>query len=120
MKEKRISLRFREDNERDMRAWDLLERMALKKNASKNSVALELLLLGAETDKEASEDALAEHIADIVAEKLMGKLATVPVDREAREAAGINDDGVHAEVAASQADEPVLLGEDALDFLDAF
>ena len=75
MKEKRISLRFREDNERDMMAWDLLERMALEKNASKNSVAVELLLLGAETDKETSEDALAEHIADIVAEKLMGKLA---------------------------------------------
>ena len=120
MKEKRISLRFREDNEQDMRAWDLLERMALKKNASKNSVAVELLLLGGETDKEVSEDVLAEHIADIVAEKLMGKLATVPADCEAWEAAGINDDGDHTDVAAFQADEPILLGEDALGFLDAF
>ena len=44
MKDKRISLRFRADNERDMEAWKMLEEMAQKKNASKNSVAIELIL----------------------------------------------------------------------------
>ena len=59
MKDKRISLRFRADNERDMEAWKMLEKMAQKKNASKNSVAIELILSG--STKRNADDVLAHQ-----------------------------------------------------------
>ena len=63
MKDKRISLRFRADNERDMETWKMLEEMAQKKNASKNSVAIELILSG--STKRNADDVLAERIAEL-------------------------------------------------------
>ena len=72
MKDKRISLRFRVDNERDMEAWKMLEEMAQKKNASKNSVAIELILSG--STKRDADDEFAERIAELVADKLTDQL----------------------------------------------
>lgn len=119
MKDKRISLRFRADNERDMEAWRMLEEIAQKKNASKNSVAIELILSGS-TKKEA-DDVLAERIAELVADKLMDKLTMPAICSTARGAAVSNDGRKkrHDETKL-QADEPELLGEDALDFLAQF
>lgn len=116
MKEKRISLRFRIDNEQDMKVWDLLEKAAKKKNASKNAVALELLLSSLE--QQDSKDALAERIAELV----VAKLGEVDIQREARrESSGRCNEGVSLQAKGdSQADEPVVLGESALDFLDMF
>ena len=111
MKEKRISLRFREDNERDMKAWNLLEEIALKKNASKNSVALELLIAGVEGNNRVNDDAFAELVASRVIERLNLSLPVNPASNEAKGAACREAPG---------ADEPVELDEDALDFLDAF
>ena len=119
MKDKRISLRFRADNERDMEAWKMLEEMAQKKNASKNSVAIELILSG--STKRNADDVLAERIAELVADKITNKL-TMPTESSVSSGAIVSGDGRdedHDETK-SQSDEPVLLGEDALDFLDLF
>ncbi len=120
MKEKRISLRFREDNDRDMQAWRLLEEMANTKNASKNTVAIELMLLGAENNDRTSEDALAELIAERVAAKISGKLLIRSGNSEAEDEANRLSDVSTRDEAAASADEPIYLGEDALVFLDAF
>ena len=119
MKDKRISLRFRADNERDMEAWKMLEEMAQKKNASKNSVAIELILSG--STKRNADDVLAERIAELVADKITNKL-TMPTESSVSSGTIVSGDGRdedHDETK-SQSDEPVLLGEDALDFLDLF
>lgn len=115
MKEKRISLRFRTDNAQDMKVWQLLEEAARDKNASKNSIVIELLLIMLEHEN--SNDALAEHIAELVATKLSGAM----IQCEARETTSTekHDDTVES-VLVSQADEPVVLGEDAVDLLDMF
>lgn len=116
MKEKRISLRFRDDNEIDMKIWELLEKAAKEKNASKNSFVLELILLALEPKN--SEDALAERIAEMV----VSKLNVVTIQREATGDAGeALDKVVNINVETEpQADEPELLGEDAIGFLDVF
>ena len=119
MKDKRISLRFRADNERDMETWKMLEEMAQKKNASKNSVAIELILSG--STKRNADDVLAERIAELVADKITNKL-TMPTESSVSSGTIVSGDGRdedHDETK-SQSDEPVLLGEDALDFLDLF
>ena len=116
MKDKRISLRFRADNERDMEAWKMLEEMAQKKNASKNSVAIELILSG--STKRNADDVLAERIAELVVAKLGG----VTIQREATEgdnSAIEKGTGVRTELEPL-ADEPEMLGEDAVGFLDIF
>ncbi len=119
MKDKRISLRFRADNERDMKAWRMLEEMAQKKNASKNSVAIELILSG--STKQEADDALAERIAELVADKLTDKLTMPAISSTARGAIVSNAgrEKSHDETKL-QGDEPELLGETALDFLDQF
>ena len=119
MKDKRISLRFRADNERDMKAWRMLEEMAQKKNASKNSVAIELILSG--STKQDADDALAERIAELVADKLTDKLP-MQTGSSVSNGAIVSGDGRDEEhdETKPQADEPELLGEDALDFLDLF
>ncbi len=116
MKEKRISLRFRTDNELDMKVWNLLEEVAKKKNASKNSIAIELIMMALEHEN--SDDALAERIAELVVAKLGG----VTIQREAT--GGDNSviekgTGVRTELEPL-ADEPEMLGEDAVGFLDIF
>ena len=119
MKDKRISLRFRADNERDMEAWKMLEEMAQKKNASKNSVAIELILSG--STKRDADDALAERIAELVADKFSNKLA-MQTGSSVSNGVIVSGDGRdenHGEIKP-QSDEPELLGEDALDFLDLF
>ncbi len=116
MKEKRISLRFREDNEIDMKVWQLLENAAKEKNASKNSIVIELMLSALEHKN--SEDALAERIAEMVADKLSGMAFQSEATR------GTDADCEKRIVAKTepvpQADEPEVLGEDAIGFLDMF
>lgn len=97
----------------------MLEEMAQKKNASKNSVAIELILSG--STKRDADDVLAERIAELVADKITNKL-TMPTESSVSSGAIVSGDGRdedHDETK-SQSDEPVLLGEDALDFLDLF
>lgn len=97
----------------------MLEEMAQKKNASKNSVAIELILSG--STKRNADDVLAERIAELVADKLTNKL-TMQTGSSVSRGNIVSDDGRdedHDETK-SQADEPELLGEDALDFLDLF
>ena len=115
MNEKRISLRFRVDNELDMKVWNLLDETARMKNVSKNSLIMELLMRAFE--QENSDDAFAERIAELVARKL----SVAPMMYEAKQTLVIVDAGKTAETTeASNADEPELLGEEALDFLGAF
>ena len=95
----------------------MLEEMAQKKNASKNSVAIELILSG--STKRDADDVLAERIAELVADKITNKL-TMPTESSVSSGTIVSGDGRdedHDETK-SQSDEPVLLGEDALDFLD--
>lgn len=116
MKEKRISLRFREDNEIDMKVWELLESAAKEKNASKNSIAIELIMMALEHEN--SDDALAERIAELVVAKLGG----VTIQREATggdNSATEKGTDVRTELEPL-ADEPEMLGEDAVGFLDIF
>lgn len=97
----------------------MLEEMAQKKNASKNSVAIELILSG--STKRDADDVLAERIAELVADKITNKL-TMPTESSVSSGTIVSGDGRdedHDETK-SQSDEPVLLGEDALDFLDLF
>ena len=70
MKDKRNSLRFREENEQEMEAWKCLEAYAKRKNISKNAALIDLILSGGRKDN--SVDEMAERIADAVAEKLTG------------------------------------------------
>ena len=116
MKEKRISLRFREDNEMDMRVWELLESAAKEKNASKNSIVIELILSALEHKN--SDDAFAERIAEMVADKLGG----MTIQREAPRETDVDCEKriVAKSGPVSRADEPEFLGEDAVGFLDIF
>ena len=97
----------------------MLEEMAQKKNASKNSVAIELILSG--STKQEVDDALAERIAELIADKLTDQLS-MPTGSSVSNGAIVSGDGRdedHDETK-SQSDEPELLGEDALDLLDIF
>ena len=116
MKEKRISLRFRTDNEQDMKVWKLLEKTSREKNASKNSIVIEHLLSALEHKD--TNDALAEQIAELVILKLGG----VTIQREAigESTSNCMEEKVAELEGIPQADEPAVLGEDALDFLDIF
>lgn len=117
MNDMRISLRFRKDNETDVKTWELLDKVAKERNASKNSIALELIRIGA-AHIESSEDAVAEHIANMVSERI-GKMLNETISRS--EATVVTATELKKEhEPLPQADEPVILGEDALDFLDNF
>ena len=97
----------------------MLEEMAQKKNASKNSVAIELIL--SSSTKQEVEDALAERIVELIADKLTDQLS-MPTGSSVSNGAIVSGDGRdedHDETK-SQSDEPELLGEDALDFLNLF
>lgn len=119
MKDKRISLRFREENEHEMEAWKCLEAYARQKNISKNAALIDLILSGGIKDNFVDE--MAERIADAVAEKLTGKLVTVQAGSGAKGETVETIGAVASEYeTVSLADEPQLLGEDALDFLEAF
>jgi len=116
MNEKRISLRFQTDNDLDMKAWELLEKAANERKASKNSIMIELIISALEYEN--SDEALAEQIAELVVAKLGG----ATIQREARGDSNSSiADGNDAEMELEpQADEPEVLGEDAIDFLDIF
>lgn len=97
----------------------MLEEMAQKKNASKNSVVIELIVSG--STKRDADEALAERIAELIADKLTDQLS-MPTGSSVSNGAIVSGDGRdedHDETK-SQSDEPELLGEDALDFLDLF
>lgn len=116
MNEKRISLRFQTDNELDMKAWELLEKATNEKKVSKNSIMIELIISALENEN--SDDALAEQITELVVAKLGG----VSIQRKAT--GGDNsaiEKGTYAKTELEpQADEPEVLGEDAIGFLDMF
>lgn len=118
MKDKRISLRFREDNTLESEAWKRLEDYAKKKNISKNAALIDLILSGGSKDNSVEE--MGEQIADAVAEKLMGKLALVQADSGAKKGTVVTMADTSESETVSKADEPELLGEEALDFLDMF
>ena len=82
MKEKRISLRFREENEQDMRAWKLLEKIAKERNISKNAAAITLIL--AKEEQVDSAEELAKRIALLVAEEIKKTGMSIPIGSEAR------------------------------------
>lgn len=116
MNEKRMSLRFQTDNELDMKAWKLLEKAANEKKASKNSIMIELIISALENEN--SDDTLAEQIAEMVVAKLGG----VSIQRKAT--GGSNsaiEKGTDAKTELeTQADEPEVLGEETIGFLDMF
>lgn len=116
MKEKRISLRFQTDNELDMKAWELLEKAAIGKKASKNSIMIELIISA--LNNENSDVALAEQIAELVVAKLGG----VSIQRKATEGdnSAIEKDTDAKTELEPQADEPEVLGVEAIGFLDMF
>ena len=119
MKEKRISLRFRMDNEQDRKAWEILEAVATERNTSKNAVAIDLILSG--EMKPHSADELAESIAGLVVTKLTKELSCIPTGSGASgEPVFGNDVNTEKTDTCSRADEPELLGEEALTFLDMF
>ena len=118
MKDKRISLRFREDNALELEAWKCLEEYAKRKNISKNAALIDLILSGGGKDNSVEE--MAEQIADAVAEKLMGKLAPVQADSGAKMGTVVTMADSAESETVPQADEPQLLGEEAIDFLDMF
>ena len=120
MGERRISLRFRDDNERDMQAWKILEEQAHMKNASKNSIAIELMINGDGAGREMNIDAFTEQIAVMVAEKIKPLLKEMKEYSKGRESGRREETAPRENRADSQADEPIPIGEDALDFLDAF
>lgn len=119
MEERRISLRFRMDNELDRKAWEILKAVAKERNTSKNAVAIELILSG--EMKPHSADELAERIALLVADKLKEELGCVQIGSGA---SGEAESDIHVNTekkgSVSGADEPELLGEEALDFLAMF
>ena len=69
---------------------------------------------------ENSDEPYAEQIADAVAEELMGKLAPVQADSGAKKGTVVTMADSAESETVPQADEPQLLGEEALDFLDMF
>ena len=119
MEEKRISLRFRMDNELDRKAWEILKTVAKERNTSKNAVAIELILSGGVHSDSADE--LAERIAGLVVTKLTKELSCIPMGSGASgEAVSGIDVNTEKTDIGFRADEPELLGEEALDFLDMF
>ena len=119
MKEKRISLRFREENELDMRAWAILEKKAKEKNISKNAALLDLIL--ANSEKADSADELAERIALLVVDKLKKDAIYLPMGSGASgNSVAEKEENVKETDTNYQADEPEVLGEEALDFLEMF
>ena len=119
MKEKRISLRFREENEQDMRAWQILEKVAKERNVSKNAAAIDLIL--AKEERVDFADELAKRIALLVAEEIKKNGMSIPISSEARgNSASDKTENVRKEDTEFPADEPEVLGEEALDFLEMF
>lgn len=119
MKDKRISLRFRAENERDMQAWKLLEEMTQKANLSKNSIVIELILSSSKQQND--DEGIAEHIAELVAHKLENRLIVSTTSDGIKEAIVSKDErGFHHDEPEPVSDEPEFLGEDVLDFLDLF
>ena len=119
MKEKRISLRFREENEQDMKARAILEKKAKEKNISKNAALLDLIL--ANSEKADSADELAERIALLVVDKLKKDAIYLPMGSGASgNSVAEKEETVKETDTNYQADEPEVLGEEALDFLEIF
>lgn len=90
--------------------------MAKEKNASKNSVLVELILSASDSQK--SDDALAARIADLVT----AKLGSISVNVAANGVVASNTvrDVSDSAEAIHQTDEPDILGEDVLGFLEIF
>ena len=111
MDEKRLSIRFRMDNEQDKKAWEILHRIAKEENTSVNSIALQLICKGAESCEHRdvhTRDVVAEKIAELVAERISEGISI---------ATKVSADGNMQE---PQADELRIVSEEALSFLDEF
>ena len=80
MDEKRLSIRFRMDNEQDRKTWDLLKRISEEENTSKNAIAIGLICKGAEgtdANEKGSLDVVAQTIAELVVNKLVESAGTI-------------------------------------------
>ena len=117
MEEKRISLRFRMDNEQDKKAWKLLQRMAAEENSSRNAIIIRLICQGFTTETAHSLDEVAGEIAELVAERIAVKLQTSKGMTTATKVAYEDESSSSQQ---PQADEPEVVGSEALDFLNSF
>lgn len=120
MEDKRISIRFRCDHELDMAAWNRLEELAVNKNTSKNSIIIDCLLqyVGNAPSQSIKNT---EELADKIADKIMSRLEHLPFAKGANKATPSGENHSMNETEAKQEeDEPVLLSEASLDFLNAF
>lgn len=114
MDEKRLSIRFRMDNELDRKAWENLQRMAMKEKTSKNTIALRLICEGAEKNEFCSLDAIAEKIAKLVA----GKISVSANNRETIDTTTkVPED---ENIQEPQNSELRPISEEVLSFLDGF
>lgn len=81
-----------------------MEKIASERNASKNSVALDLIRLGAESLRN-SEEAFAERIADMVADRIRKEFVTTTATSEAAVSMKPAEDNVINEVEEMRTDE---------------
>ena len=117
MGEKRLSIRFRMDNELDRKAWDLLQRISEEENTSKNAVAIRLICRGAggiDANEKGSLDMVAQTIAELVVNKLVESTGAIE-----------NLSKVTMEPEINLQQEPQggdlrPISEEALSFLDEF
>ena len=117
MVEKRLSIRFRMDNEQDRKAWDLLQRFSEEENTSKNAVAIGLICKGAEVtdaNEKGSLDVMAQTIAEMVANKLVESAGAIEsLSMVSRESESNSQQ-------ESQGGDLRPISEVALSFLDEF
>ena len=118
MGEKRLSLRFREDNEQDMKAWEYLNYHCDKNNISRNAFLIGLIT---ENDNKKADISETEKIADLVAEKVSKLLSALPLEHPVNVSGKVESVAERKEEEAELiADDPDAIGTDAADFLDMF
>lgn len=110
MSDIRMSLRFREDNPLDMRAWERLKKLSRESNTSKNAVIIAVI-------NEHSEDALAgsSRIEDKL-DEILTKLEEVTASRPVVFANNTNTDAK----TQPEADGPILISKSAFEFMECF
>ena len=120
MEEKRLSIRFRMDNPQDRKAWELLQKLSVEENISKNAIALRLICRGADPCDslvDSSLDSLAKQIANLVADKLSANAETVKIIPATNEVLSAEEEKLSA---PSLDDEIRTVSKEALSFLDDF
>lgn len=114
--EKRVSLRFRMNKERDREAYKKLEKLMIDTGDSINDIILDLLCRQSSNDQnDKHDDILANHIAEIVLDKIAEYLA-VPNERTDTVSDGADD----SRLCNQGFEEPTSIDDDALSFLSTF